>query len=30
MTGTDRDMFNALGERAQFFNVSDGQLTAIG
>ena len=30
MTGTDRTMFDALGERAQYFNVSDGQLTAVG
>lgn len=26
MTGTDRSMFSALGDRAQFFTVSDGQV----
>lgn len=26
MTGTDRSMFDALGNRAQYFHVSDGQL----
>ena len=30
MTGTDRDMFKALGERAQYFNVSDGQVSEVG
>ena len=28
MTGTDRSMFSALGERAQFFTVSDGHVGA--
>lgn len=28
MTGTDAAMFSALGERAQFFNVSHGSITA--
>ena len=28
MTGTDRAMFSALGDRAQFFNVSHGSITA--
>lgn len=26
MTGTDRSMFDALGERAQYFHVTDGEL----
>lgn len=26
MTGTDRSMFDALGKRAQYFHVSDGEL----
>ena len=26
MTGTDRQMFAALGERAQFFTVADGRV----
>lgn len=27
MTGTDRNLFDALGDRAQYFNVEDGSLT---
>jgi DNA replication and repair protein RecF len=27
MTGTDRSMFSALGERAQFFTVADGRVS---
>lgn len=30
MTGTDRVMFDALGDRAQYFNVENGSLTEIG
>ncbi|MGO6907929.1 DNA replication and repair protein RecF, partial [Rhizobium ruizarguesonis] len=26
MTGTDRAMFSALGDRAQFFTVADGRV----
>jgi DNA replication and repair protein RecF len=28
MTGTDRSMFSALGDRAQFFTVSHGSVTS--
>jgi hypothetical protein len=27
MTGTDRALFTAFGERAQWFDVSPGQIT---
>ncbi|PWW00146.1 DNA replication and repair protein RecF [Hoeflea marina] len=30
MTGTDRGMFSALGERAQMFEVSGGKVTGLG
>ncbi len=30
MTGTDAPMFGALGDRAQFFNVSNGQVSPAG
>lgn len=29
MTGTDRSMFSSLGERAQYFDVNDGQISEI-
>ena len=29
MTGTDRAMFSALGERAQFVTVRDGTASAL-
>ena len=30
MTGTDRPMFNSLGERARFFQVASGQVEEAG